>query len=63
MVELALRIGRCERALRLDTDALPRVTFPGPDHSIERCSCEESIMLRARVRELEAAITRLAVTE
>lgn len=66
MLELALRVGRIERALHLDVEPQPLATFarqhaPSPDYTIERCSCDESVMLRARVRELEDAVTALGV--
>lgn len=34
---------------------------PAPDYrTVEPCSCEESLALRARVKDLEACIARLA---
>lgn len=55
LVELTLRLNRVERALHVP-DA-PLATFAQLGSDIPPpCSCDESLALRARVRELEAQL-------
>lgn len=64
LVELTLRIGRCEEKLGLHLESMALATFANvpPPHEpapARPCSCEESVQLRARVRKLAAELELL----
>lgn len=56
VVELTLRLTRIEQKLQLPPVALRTFAQPGSHlpPPYQPCSCEESLNLRARVRELES---------
>lgn len=68
LLELTLRVARIERELQLH-EPFALATFgqgprdalaPTPDYTTaDACSCDEALMLRARVRDLESQLTRL----
>lgn len=61
LVEITVRLGRCEDKLGLadEPHALATFTHHHVPPPCEPCSCDESVALRARVRDLETAVNLL----